>query len=155
MKEEEKDVGGRPPFYKTAQELKDKIDSYFKKGVKIRKVIIGKKPNQQVVEVPVPTISGLAKFLGFESRQSFYDYEKKDGFTYTVKRARLFIETEYEEQLQTGSVAGAIFALKNMGWTDRTEMDLNDDRQITKEDRIARIAALKQKLDNDANSNNQ
>ncbi|MCK5608028.1 hypothetical protein KAR91_39475, partial [Candidatus Pacearchaeota archaeon] len=37
--------------------------------------------------------------------------------------ARLFIEVEYEEQLQHGSVIGAIFALKNMGWADKQTHD--------------------------------
>lgn len=70
-----------------------------------------------------PTITGLALHLGFESRQSFYDYEKKDGFAYTVKRARLRIENMYEQNLHGTTATGSIFALKNMGWTDRQEID--------------------------------
>ena len=52
-----------------------------------------------VIDVPFLSITGLALWLGFESRQSFYDYEKKDGFTYTIKRARALIENEYEFML--------------------------------------------------------
>ena len=85
-------------------------------------IIIGRADQKKTIEVPIPTISGLAHFLGFESRQSFYDYEKKDGFSYTVKRARLFIEVHYEEMLNTGNVTGAIFALKNLGWLDETKV---------------------------------
>ena len=99
---------GCPPKYKTPEELRKKINAYFNSDAKIRKVLIGKAPNQTVVEIPVPTISGLAYYLGFESRQSFYDYEKDTLFSYTIKRARLFIEVEYEEQLQYGNVTGAI-----------------------------------------------
>jgi len=113
----------RPRLYNTNDELQKKIDDYFNNGVKKRTVIIGKAPNQQKVEIPVPTITGLAIYLGFESRQSFYDYEKEEGFSYTIKRARLFIECEYEEQLQVGNTVGAIFALKNMGWIDKSTID--------------------------------
>ncbi len=60
--------------------------------------------------------------FGFETRQSFYDYEKRDGFSYIIKRARLFIEKEYEENLSIGNTTGAIFALKNMGWFDKQEL---------------------------------
>jgi hypothetical protein len=116
-------ITGRPPHYETPEELVSKIDEYFKSGVKKRTVIIGKGDNREAIEIEVPTISGLCYYLGFESRQSFYDYEKRDNFSYIIKRARLFIEVEYEEALQYGNVTGAIFALKNMGWRDKTEID--------------------------------
>lgn len=115
---------GRPPMYETDQDLIESIDTYFTEGVKIRKIIVGKAPNAQVVEIPVPTITGLCYYLGFESRQSFYDYEQRPEFSYTIKRARLFIEQEYEEQLTQGNTVGAIFALKNMGWRDKVETEL-------------------------------
>lgn len=117
-------LGGRPPHYETVEDLILAINDYFNNGVKKRHVIIGKAPNQEVIELEVPTITGLALHLGFESRQSFYDYEKRDGFSYTIKKARLFIEKEYEEQLQVGNTTGAIFALKNMGWIDKTQSDI-------------------------------
>lgn len=126
MEQEEKDLGGRPPFFENSDAIQNKITSYFEKGLKVRKVIIGKAPNTQVIEIPVPTITGLTYYLGFESRQSFYDYEKKSEFTYAIKRARLFIEIEYEEQLTLGNTVGAIFALKNMGWKDKVETGITD-----------------------------
>jgi hypothetical protein len=62
-------------------------------------------------------------FLGFDSRQSFYDYEKRDGFSYIIKKARLKVESHYEQCLQYGNVTGAIFPLKNMGWSDKQEIE--------------------------------
>lgn len=115
--------GGRPPVYSSVEELKLAIDKYFNEDHKIRTVLIGKAPNQTKVELPVITITGLTMYLGFESRQSFYDYEKNEEFSYIIKRARLFVENEYEEQLQHGNTTGAIFALKNMGWIDKQELD--------------------------------
>jgi len=91
---------GNPPLYNNPKDLQSKIDSYFTEdNVK-------------------PTISGLAYHLGFESRQSFYDYEERIKFSYTIKRARLKIEMSYESKLHGNNVAGPIFALKNMGWKD-------------------------------------
>lgn len=106
-------------------ELQDRINGYFKEGLTIKKVIIGKAPNQSTVEIEVPTISGLCYYLGFESRQSFYDLQKRHEFTYTIKKARLFIERHYEEMLQTGNTVGAIFALKNFDWSDKQEFNHN------------------------------
>lgn len=109
-------------FFNTKEELEQAIDQYFQDGVKIRKVEVGREGSKIVVEIPTPTITGLCFYLGFASRQSFYDLEKKEDFAYTIKRARLFIEQEYEEQLSYGNVTGAIFALKNMGWTDKLDL---------------------------------
>lgn len=124
MEEEEKepDLGGRPPHYETAKDMQARIDDYFENCPDKKVYVIGKAEDKKTVEVPILTITGLALHLGFESRQSFYDYEKKDGFTYTVKKARSFIEKEYEMQLQANNVAGAIFALKNMGWIDSKDI---------------------------------
>jgi hypothetical protein len=112
-------------MFEDSAALEKAIDDYFNNGVKKRLVEVGSAEKKTVIEIPIPTITGLCFFIGFASRQSFYDLEKKDGFAYTIKRARLFIEQEYEEQLHFGNVAGAIFALKNMGWKDKTEVDTN------------------------------
>lgn len=116
-------MAGRPPIFETVEDLDKAINDYFNNGIKIRKVLIGKAPNAQLVELPIPTITGLCYYIGFDSRQSFYDYDEKPEFSYTIKRARLFIEREYEEQLSVGNTVGAIFALKNMGWKDQSQVD--------------------------------
>ncbi len=124
-----KHPGGRPPLFETAIELQNKIDEYFEIGCKEKEIIVGKGATKKIVKVKIPTISGLCYFLGFESRQSFYDYDKKLEFTYTIKRARLFIEVEYEEQLNSGNTIGAIFALKNFGWTDKQEVEHSGNKE--------------------------
>ncbi|NQV14689.1 hypothetical protein HQ531_04460 [bacterium] len=132
---------GAPPKYKNAEELQQQITAYFDGGMRTRKVLVGRKPNQELIEMPIPTITGLVIFIGYESRQSFYDLEKREGFSYTVKKARTFIEREYEELLQLGSTA-AIFALKNFGWHDKQELDHDVSDKlaniIAKGDEIAR-----------------
>ena len=105
----------RPPKYNTAKEIQVKVDEYFQ---------------ERVSEGKKPIISGLCYHLGFETRQSFYDLEKLDKFSYTVKRARLRIEMFYEEQLMGNHTAAAIFALKNFGWTDKQEIDIKGDVDI-------------------------
>lgn len=110
---------GRPRIYGSKKKMIDAIHDYFNNGVRSRNIIIHK--NGDCITVPMPTITGLCLHLGFESRQSFYDYEKDQRFSYIMKRAKLFIEREYEELLQHGNVTGAIFALKQFGWKDTVE----------------------------------
>ncbi len=100
--------GGRPPKFESVEDLQDSIDSYFSGCICDRKPL---------------TITGLAYHLGFESRQSFYDYEKNEVFSYSIKRARLRIEMAYEVNLHGNTNAGSIFALKNFGWSDKQEID--------------------------------
>lgn len=97
-------MAGHPPIFDTPEKLSEKVEEYF-----------NSKPEPA-------TITGLCYYLGFESRQSFYDYEKREAFSYTIKRARLRIESLYEERLFSNSNAGAIFGLKNFGWSDRQEV---------------------------------
>lgn len=110
-------MAGRPRKWETPQELEEAIENFFfpPTGGERGKV----------------TIAGLAYNLGFESRQSFYDYEEIPEFSYIIKRARLRVETAYEEKLSEGSCTGAIFALKNMGWKDKTESEINGNLGVT------------------------
>jgi len=97
---------GRKPLYETVEELDSAIQSYFDEfGEDI-------------------TIPGLAYHLGFESRQSIYDYKEKEEFSYSIKRATLKIEAVYAKSLKGQNVTGIIFALKNMGWKDKTESEI-------------------------------
>lgn len=100
--------GGRPPFFNTPEELEDRVRDFFE-TMKEGKLW--------------PTICGLALHLGFCDRQSLYDYEKKVEFSGIIKKARLMVEMSYEQRLGNQSCAGAIFALKNMGWRDKQEHD--------------------------------
>lgn len=124
---------GRPPIFKDPDEMQVAITDYFQRGVTKRQIVVGKPSDKKVIEIPVPTITGLCLYLGFDSRQSFYDYEKKQEFSYTIKKARMFIESEYEEILATTGNAGAIFALKNFGWVDRSEHVLTGKYEDTRD----------------------
>ena len=115
---------GRPRHFSSAKKLQEKVDEYFATGITEKVHIVGTSPYQREVRLKVPSTTGLAFFLGFASRQSLYDYGKNGDFSYIIKRATLLIEQNYEEMLMssTGLVSGPIFALKNMGWTDKTEI---------------------------------
>lgn len=123
--------GGRPPLYETPQDLLLACDEYFEyiKGEKgteeIDNAKTGKKEtNEYWVRYPeYATITGLTLFLGFSHRQSLDDYEKKQEFSDIIKRARTRVEHEYEKKLHDDKNTGAIFALKNMGWKDKTEVE--------------------------------
>ena len=114
-------TSGKPPVFKSEAQLKRKISQYFNDHMP--KEEIDKETNEKYTVYTSPiTITGLALYLGFASRQSFYDYEKHEEYSYIIRRARLAIESFYEEKLISKSPQGSIFALKNMGWFDRQEL---------------------------------
>lgn len=98
--------GGRPAHYSSPDELREKVIEFF---------------DQCEEKKEKATITGLCLYLGFSSRSSLDDYEKRsDEFSYIVKRCRLAVENSYELGGQTID----IFALKNMGWKDKTEQEV-------------------------------
>jgi hypothetical protein len=112
--------------FTSAQELDDKIDQYFndieEKSTSEEEQLNSasaqkntKSKSQQI------TITGLALHLGFSSRQAFENCEAKGKFADQLKRARLRVMADYEKKLHVTSSTGAIFALKSMGWNERTE----------------------------------
>ena len=101
-------MGGRPRKYKTPEEFSARVDEYV----------------QHCTDNDEPiTWTGVALFLGFSSRQSIDEYLNYDGFSYPVKRAKLIVENSYEKRLSGNACTGAIFALKNMEWSDRQEVE--------------------------------
>jgi len=106
-------TNGRPPEYKKVSDIEDKLEEYFES-------LLDEEGNQYITR---PTMTGMALFLGFASRQSMYDYSKKNDFSYIITRAQQVIAMSYEEMLLSKVSSGAIFALKNMGWQDKTEVE--------------------------------
>lgn len=95
---------GRPLKY-TADELQAKVNEYFETESQ-------------------PTIAGLAVFLGIE-RKTLYNYKEQDELLHIVKDAISRVEAKYEGRLiYANNPTGVIFALKNMGWKDKTEQDV-------------------------------
>ena len=81
---QEPNKGGRPALYTDPELFEAKIEQYF---------------DQCEEKGRIPTVAGLAFELGFVSRQSLLDYEKRDGFSCAVQRARLRIEIDRSERL--------------------------------------------------------
>ena len=99
--------GGRPRKYDSPDKMQEAIEAYFE----LEKS---------------PTICGLAIHLGFAQRKSLLDYEGYgDEFCNTIKKAKLRVEKWYEENLLSNHTTGAIFALKNFGWADKQEVNVN------------------------------
>lgn len=102
---------GRPPKNDPTdvEAIQAKIDSYFSR------LTSGDEPRP-------PTFNGLALALGYCSRTTLWENaNSKSPISEPIKVAMSRIEESYEERLHGNSPTGAIFALKNRGWTDKQE----------------------------------
>lgn len=68
-------------------------------------------------------VTGLALALGLSSRESLIEYGKREEFSDTVKSLKMVCENFAENKLFSSNPTGAIFALKNYGWTDRQDLN--------------------------------
>ena len=132
MSETENKVG-RPPMYKTPEEMQKAIDEYFE-SCDGEYIIIDGSAVTDKNGIPVKTkarpytITGLALALGFSGRQALMNYEDNPEFMDTVKRAKSRIEQYAEERLfDKDGVNGAKFNLSNnfKGWSEKQQIDSN------------------------------
>lgn len=102
-------MAGRPLKFKTPEIMQEKIDAYFKKCDEKRKPY---------------TVTGLALALDTD-RETLINYQNRNDFFDTVKRAKLKCQNYAEEYLYNGkNVAGAIFNLKaNYKWEDKQQLE--------------------------------
>lgn len=118
MSDDKRSVG-RPLKFESVEILQTQIDKYFEETPEKRR-----------------TITGLALALDTD-RQTLINYEKRDQYFDTIKRAKLRVENAYELSLRDKGKIGDIFALKNFGWQDKiiTEnKNLNTDISIDLDD---------------------
>ena len=106
---------GRPLKFKSVKELEEKIDAYFKD------------------ETNLPwTITDLACWLDCD-RQTLLNYQEKEEFFGTIKKAKTRIEASIEKQALLGNYnpTFAIFNMKNnFGWKDKQEIDTTNSNRV-------------------------
>ena len=103
---------GRPLKIETPEQMEKILNEYF-----------------ETTEENKITITGLCLALDLD-KSTFYDYEKRKGYEDIVRRARMIVENSYEMSLRESGRTGDIFALKNFGWVDKQEQEVNQQSRI-------------------------
>ncbi len=108
MTRKKRNVG--QPLKFTVEEVSEMIKKYFEKPI-----------NEW-------TVTGLALLFG--SRQTLDNYQDRKEYSEMITYAKLMVENKYEMMLGNSTVTGAIFALKNFGWVDKTEIESTNRHSI-------------------------
>jgi hypothetical protein len=101
---------GRPEKFDNPKELEKKGMEYIN--------------NCRTNKKPI-TVTGLCLKLK-TTRDTLMEYQRKEEFSDTIKRLKLYAENYAEEYLYNPNgraVVGAIFALKNFGWSDKLQIE--------------------------------
>ena len=126
-----KKSNGSKPKYKSPEEMREKIDNYFKECEGKALVdhtgdpILDRWGNPIIYGAKPPTVTGLALALGFKTRTSLIKYQNKKEFNDLILEAKSRVEEYCERQLFTRDGAkGAQFALMhNFGWKNPVDED--------------------------------
>ena len=103
---------GRPLIFSRPEELQAAVDLFFETETQ-------------------PTLAGLALALNID-RQTLYNYKERPEYFDIIKKATERVEARYEKRLvYENSPTGVIFALKNMGWKDQTQVEQSGGLTIT------------------------
>ena len=130
--------GGRPPIHTDPEHLESLVRDYFEwiEGEEgERDAIIGNddegkpivgKEKYWIRKPEPPTVTGLTLHIGFSSKSTLYEYAEKVEFTDSIKKGLTIIEKYHETKVSYGDkCVGNIFVLKNFGWSDKSETDIN------------------------------
>ena len=132
--------------YSSAAEMSEAIDKYFEDCEghpltdKDGTVATDKYGVPVIVGAHPPTVTGLALWLGFKTRQSLLDYQSRNkAFNDVLTRAKSRCEEYAERRLyDRDGVNGAKFSLKNnfKGWSETPNS--SDDSTLAKLDEVLR-----------------
>jgi len=119
---------GARPKYNNPDDMQALIHLYFEDCKKNR--LADKNGWGEVKDICTedlfPNVTGLALALDM-TREGLINYEDKDEFADTVKRAKSRIESYTVQRLFMNNPTGSIFNLKNnFGWKDKNETALTD-----------------------------
>lgn len=114
---------GRSLKFKSTRELQKRIDAYFAECEKTGEPL---------------TVTGLALALD-TSRETLLNYQKRDGYGDIVRRAKMRIENAYEKRLIARGNGGDVFALKNFGWRDKAEREIEINGNVSLEQKLREL----------------
>ena len=106
---------GRPLKYESPEALQAALNNYFDTAE------ANGKPFK---------ITDMCIYIGF-TKDMLKDYENREEFSYSVKMAKLRVESQYEDRLIERGNSGDILGIKNFGWTDRIETVNKTSMEIT------------------------
>lgn len=94
---------GQPPQYHRPEDMLFMINQYVNDGCKIGRKVVGRAPNQRIIEFRRLSYYGLITHLGFSSRKQMNTFAVQNSrYAETIKYGKTLIAEYYEELAQDG-----------------------------------------------------
>ena len=130
--------------YSSAAEMSEAIDKYFEDcdghpmTDETGDIVVDKYGNPIIIGAHPPTVTGLALWLGFKTRQSLLDYQPRNKAVKDVLKSAKSRGEEYAERrlYDRDGVNGAKFSLKSnfKGWSETPNS--SDENALAKLDEV-------------------
>ena len=118
---------GQPLKYRSVTALIKMMDDYF--------------DDCDIKKIPY-TITGLCQSIG-TTRKTLCEYEKRDKYVNAIKKAKARVEQYVETLMLSGKAQpGTIFWMKNHGWQDRQQVDVNDVTDLSEDQLRAKLSHI-------------
>ena len=133
---------GRKPLWETNEELVEVISGYWEYCADVKEI---------------PDVESLADYLD-TTRKTLIDYEKKEDFCYTIKKAKTKIAKIKKQMAMKGLIPTAVFCFvfkNNHDYKDTVESvnkneNINQDiTMLSYEERVQRLAEHRANKDKD------
>lgn len=96
-------VIGQPPQYHRPQDMLDMVEQYVTDGCKIGRKVVGRAPNQRIIEFRRLSYYGMITHLGFSSRKQMNSFMARNSrYEEVLRYAKTLIAEYYEELAQDG-----------------------------------------------------
>lgn len=128
-----RDGPGRPPLYTDPEQMRVVADAYF---------------SRCRVEERIPTVNGLSLALNM-TRMSLSRYRAKPEFADVIEMIYARMCEQWEQRLAGSNATGAIFWLKNQGWSDVQQQQISgpEGKPIESIQRVERVIVRPQDRD--------
>ncbi len=150
---QEKNKGGKPLLFDTPEKLEKALNDYFDSititELEYRTVKVGEDDEGKPIyeQEPIlnnkgtqvtrtryyenPSILAMCRYIG-TTRETIREYEMRDGYVDTIKKAKARVEEYLENELyRKEQVTGIIFNLKNnFGWKDKQEIETSGETTV-------------------------
>lgn len=138
-------LGGRPPAFENPQALLDGVNAYFAfveanplKEAQLIKVKVDRDTEEvntyTLGKMRAMTIQGLCNFLDI-SVETFYEYEKKDGFSEIITRARQVMYSQKLEGAAAGMLNPSIIA-RELGLAEKSETKVIQEQPLFDDEKL-------------------
>lgn len=95
--------GAKPPIYRRVEDMIFMVEQYVKDGCAIKTRVVGRKPNETIIQERRLSLYGLALHLGFSNRVQMNNFAQRyPEYADVIRLGKTYVAEYYESLGQDG-----------------------------------------------------